>query len=226
MAAYREALAACQQAIQIRADNPASYFFWWGKALAGIGPPNEDVSAWIQAVQGGAEKNADVANTVAWFLATDPQRPVQNPELAVRLARKAVDLEPLNGGFWNTLGVAYYRAGQWQETVAALKKAMYLRSGGDSGDGFFLAMAQWQLGDTTEARGRAIRDGWESRWSPTSSGSPHDLIQDHDWKPRDAAITYVVGEEQHTAHRRASGGVQGIGGAERRNRSPQTSRFA
>jgi tetratricopeptide (TPR) repeat protein len=151
LAAYREAIAGCQEAIRIQASNPASYFLLWGQALAGMGAPMEAVAVWEEAVQHGAA-NAEVANTVAWFLVTEAELPIQNPQLAVQLAQKAVALEPLKGGIRNTLGAAYYRAGQWQDAVAALEKSMQLRSGGDSADWFFLAMAHWRLGDAALAR--------------------------------------------------------------------------
>jgi uncharacterized protein HemY len=116
-----------------------------------MGAAHEDVAAWEEEVRRGAD-NAEVANTVAWFLVTEAEPPIQNPELGVQLARKAVALEPQKGGFWNTLGAAYYRAGQWQEAVAALMKSMHRRSGGDSADWFFLAMAHCQLRNAEEAR--------------------------------------------------------------------------
>ncbi|HLJ94858.1 MAG TPA: serine/threonine-protein kinase [Gemmataceae bacterium] len=151
LAAYREAIAGCQEAVQTGADNPASYFLLWGRALAGLGAPHEAVAAWEQAVQRGAE-NAEVANRVAWFLASESEPPIHDTELAVLLARKAVAMAPLKGGFWNTLGLAYYRAEKWQDTVAALTKSTQLRDGGDSGDWFFLAMAYCRLGNSEEAR--------------------------------------------------------------------------
>jgi uncharacterized protein HemY len=49
------------------------------------------------------------------------------------------------------MGVARYRAGQWEEAVAALEKAMRLSSGGDAGDWLFLALAHWQLGHKDKA---------------------------------------------------------------------------
>jgi uncharacterized protein HemY len=93
-------------------------------------------------------------------LATSPEAPLQNPERAVQLAQKAVTLEPARGAYHNTLGVACYRAGQWQDAVAALKKSMHLQSGGDCLDWFFLAMAHHRLGDEQMARdwyGRAAQ---------------------------------------------------------------------
>jgi uncharacterized protein HemY len=68
------------------------------------------------------------------------------------LAQQAVKLKPSEGIFWNTLGAAHYRAGDWKAAVTALEKSMELRKGGDAGDWFFLAMAHWQLGDKEQAR--------------------------------------------------------------------------
>ncbi len=54
--------------------------------------------------------------------------------------------------YWNTLGVAQYRAGDWKAAVAALEKSMRLRGGGDAFDWFFLAMADWRLDAKAESR--------------------------------------------------------------------------
>jgi tetratricopeptide (TPR) repeat protein len=95
---------------------------------------------------------ADLLNDQAWLLATCPYPEVREPAQAVELAVKAVDARPKVGGYWNTLGVARYRAGHWSDAVAALEKSVQLGNGGDAFDGFFLAMAHWQLGDKDQAR--------------------------------------------------------------------------
>ena len=81
-----------------------------------------------------------------------PPGELRDPDRAVELAKKAVELEPKEGTYWNTLGVAHYRAGDWKAAIEALTKSMELRNGGDSFDWFFLAMAHWQLGDKPQAR--------------------------------------------------------------------------
>src|SRR5262249_44570181 len=70
----------------------------------------------------------------------------------IELAKKAVEVAPKAGGYWNTLGVAHYRTGDWKAAVAALDKSVELRQGGDAVDHLFLAMACWRLGNRDQAR--------------------------------------------------------------------------
>jgi uncharacterized protein HemY len=93
---------------------------------------------------------AIAANNLAWLLATCPQEDLRDAPQAVALAQRAVRLEPHNAGYWNTLGVAHYRAGDWPSAQFALEKSR--RQGGHSWDWFFLAMTHWRLGDQDRAR--------------------------------------------------------------------------
>ncbi len=99
-------------------------------------------------------KNAQSHNTLAWLLATCPDAKLRDPKRAVELAKKAVELAPTEGSFWNTLGIARYRAGEWKDGIEALKKSDELLKGEVSAalNAFFLAMAHWQLGEKEEAR--------------------------------------------------------------------------
>jgi tetratricopeptide (TPR) repeat protein/serine/threonine protein kinase len=96
--------------------------------------------------------SAGAHNDLAWLLATCPDSRLRDPDRAVELASKAVELSPKKGGFWNTLGVAYYRAGDPEAAVSALLKSRKLRRGGDGSDSLFLAMAYRKLGDHEQAR--------------------------------------------------------------------------
>jgi eukaryotic-like serine/threonine-protein kinase len=92
-------------------------------------------------------------NNLAWWLATCPLENLRDPQRSVELAKKAVELAPKQGMFWNTLGVARYRAGEWKAAIDALTKSMELLPGqSESFNSFFLAMAHWQLGDKPEGR--------------------------------------------------------------------------
>ena len=89
---------------------------------------------------------------LARLLANHPDDAKRDPERAIALARKSVDQSPRDADLWNTLGVAYYRAGKWDDAIAALNKSMELRAGGDAYDWFFLAMTHKKAGRADEAR--------------------------------------------------------------------------
>jgi serine/threonine protein kinase len=91
-------------------------------------------------------------NDLAWNIANFGSPPLCQAESTLQLAKRAVEQANGNGDFWNTLGAVYYRAGNAREARDALLKSVELRSGGDSLDYFFLAMALWQLGDKDQAR--------------------------------------------------------------------------
>jgi tetratricopeptide (TPR) repeat protein len=106
--------------------------------------------------------DAALLNDLAWFFATCPDPAERDPKTAVRLARRAADLNPHRWEFWNTLGVALYRARDWNASIEALQKSIqqsagvfsappHTRTGGDSFDWFFLAMAHWQRGEKEQA---------------------------------------------------------------------------
>src|SRR5262249_51789131 len=99
------------------------------------------------------ENHGPANNRLAWLLATAAEPALRDPKKALACARKAVELEPMNGEYRNTLGAAHYRNGEWREAVSELDQAMKLRPDGFQGTGyFFLAMAHWQLGEKDQAR--------------------------------------------------------------------------
>jgi hypothetical protein len=93
---------------------------------------------------------AHCCNGYAWSLA-NATGSSRNPERALTLARRAVELAP-NCDNVNTLGVAQYRAGQFTAAIATLQKSLALANGDAASDLFFLAMAHCQLGDKPQAR--------------------------------------------------------------------------
>jgi tetratricopeptide (TPR) repeat protein/tRNA A-37 threonylcarbamoyl transferase component Bud32/DNA-directed RNA polymerase subunit RPC12/RpoP len=80
----------------------------------------------------------------------DPK--LRDPLRAVDFARKALAIAPSNPQYWHTLGVAQYRAGRWQAALESLENAMLLQNGGDGLDWYFVAMANWQVGNKGSAR--------------------------------------------------------------------------
>jgi serine/threonine protein kinase len=93
-----------------------------------------------------------IQNNVAWLLASCPDCKRRNPDLAVKLARKAVTAQPQVDCFWNTLGLACYRQGNWKDAREALEKSISLNAGCNCLDWLLLAMTQWRLGQKELAR--------------------------------------------------------------------------
>jgi serine/threonine protein kinase/Flp pilus assembly protein TadD len=92
-------------------------------------------------------------NNIAWYLATLPVPQIRDPARAVEMARKAVEKAPQSSSYRNTLGVARYRARDWKGAIEALEKAEALEPEKNLAiNGFFLAMASWQLGQKRDAR--------------------------------------------------------------------------
>jgi serine/threonine protein kinase/predicted Zn-dependent protease len=98
-------------------------------------------------------ESAGSCNNLAWRLAIGADPKLRDPKRAVELAEKAVQLAPQAGTYWNTLGVAQYRAGNWKAAIEALNKSEeQFNSNELSFNAFFLAMAHWRLGAKEEAR--------------------------------------------------------------------------
>ncbi len=100
-----------------------------------------------------APDDAVANNDLALNLATCPEAKLRDPQRAVKLAKRAVELAPQEGGHWNTMGVAHYRAGDWHAAIESLKKSDQLLAGQHfSANAFFLAMAFCQLDSKDDAR--------------------------------------------------------------------------
>jgi serine/threonine protein kinase/Flp pilus assembly protein TadD len=95
--------------------------------------------------------NAEWQNNLAWMLDNWRDLRYRDPKSALEYAKNAVKFKPEVGGYWNTLGNAYYRNGDWKAALEALNKAVALGNVND--DNFFwLAMTHWQLGNKDLAR--------------------------------------------------------------------------
>ena len=149
---FRKAVAALSECIKLRPDLAQ---VWHVRAfcyvrLSGFREALADYEKTLELL--GPNAGPGIYNDLAWLLATCPEVELRKPSRAVELAKKAVELAPKAGGFWNTLGVAHYRLGEEKAAVTALHKSMDLRQGGDAIDWLFLAMAHCKLGDLDEAR--------------------------------------------------------------------------
>jgi tetratricopeptide (TPR) repeat protein len=147
------AVADFSKAIELAPNNPSLVQAYRLRAQAhGRLAHFEQARTDYQAFLKRAPAHAGAHHALAWLLATCPDAKLRDPDQAVALAQKAVQLAPKEGAYWNTLGVAHYRAGDWKAAVAALDKSVELRQGGDAVDRLFLGMAHRKLGHSDEAR--------------------------------------------------------------------------
>ncbi|MCH8047715.1 MAG: tetratricopeptide repeat protein [Planctomycetes bacterium] len=141
---FQQAIEDFTKAIEIEPKNPDHYRHR-AASYAAIKRYDGVLADWNKIVELKPD-SAFARNSLAWFLATCPDPQFRDPKRAAEQAKKAVERAPKNGSYWNTLGIAQYRAGDWKAAIEALEKSMELGSGGNSFDWFFLAMAHRQLG--------------------------------------------------------------------------------
>ena len=92
------------------------------------------------------------ANDLAWLLLNHPDRASRDPETALAFSNQVVQRCSDCGTYWNTLGVAYFRAGDFKAAITALDQAISLNGEGTPFDHIFLAMAHARLGDPAQAQ--------------------------------------------------------------------------
>lgn len=162
------------------------------------GRHSESVAAYRRALEQDPDFSV-ASNDLAWELALLPDRSPSEVDQSVDYAMRAVKRRPWNGAFWNTLGLARYRAGEWAEATAALRRSMQLRDGGDGFDWFLLALTFSRQGDHATAREWFER---ADRWMRKQGCGDADLKLLHDEAERELA--------------RAGGASPGTGGLQER----------
>ena len=115
------------------------------------------------------DRLANALNDLAWLLATDPDSSTLDPARALALAGEAIRISSDRDAFWNTLGVARYRAGDWAGAIEALERSAISSAGGlgTAFDHYFLAMAWSRLQHDDRAREWLERGAaWAARHRP------------------------------------------------------------
>ncbi len=95
--------------------------------------------------------NAAALNNMACSLISHPGDPWFDPARGLTLARKAVALEPNEWSYLNTMGVAAFRASDWNTAAGAFHQSSTF-TGGGAYDLFYLAMTYWHQGNKADAR--------------------------------------------------------------------------
>ncbi len=148
----RDSGIAAEQVAELCRDNPVdlNLAVRAGTFLMNVGEFDRAESIYRAAMVFAVDR-ADLTNNLAWLLSIHPSPGHRKPEEAVALAQQAVRDEPQFWIYWNTLGVACYRAGRFEEAQAALERSTTLNQGGHAFDYFFLAMVHAKLGDDQAA---------------------------------------------------------------------------
>ena len=145
-----------------------------GRALKSNGQFTEAKTAWRQALDiltklvaiypdnsDLQQRWCDCGNDLAWLLLSHPDPDSDDPALALTLASQVVERFSASSVYWNTLGVAFFRTGNFESAVTALDRAIALSSGGTAFDHVFLAMSHARLGNlevSQECLARAMFD--------------------------------------------------------------------
>jgi Flp pilus assembly protein TadD len=148
----RKAIELARLALELKSSDEAATWLVLGVALEQTGDLQGSDQAFRRVIELGCDKSDNTLNGSAWRLVTEPAFRTIRPRWAVQMAERAVKLPGAGDGPWNTLGVARYRASDWAGAIEALEESERLAPDKlVAWNGFFLAMAHWQLGDKQKA---------------------------------------------------------------------------
>lgn len=155
---------AARRVVELEPDVPR-YLFTLAEILKQQNQSAESFQLKTKAMRLSADIKPGQLNALAWQLVSSPEESLREPATAIALAEKAVKLDPDAAEIWNTLGIAYYEHGDWQQAVDALEKSAEIGVGNNSYNTFFLAMAHWQLGNEDSAREYFDQAVDDSKWT-------------------------------------------------------------
>jgi tetratricopeptide (TPR) repeat protein len=112
-----------------------------------------DIRAALERVKPTNPRNvAKICDELARFHITAPAN-LRDVDEAVTMAKRAIELCPGEWAYHTTLGMAYYRAGRFDEAVGVLSLATQTSSGqSDPAAHYFLAMCYHRIGDLGRAK--------------------------------------------------------------------------
>ena len=151
-----DAIVACREAVRLKPAD-AAFNYNYANRLHDAGLLKEATGEYQKAISTWHENirvrpyDFDTLNRLADMLANCRDTKLRDPVKAVELAKEAVERSPLEGNKWNTLGAALLRSENYPAAVEALQKSCELH-GDEPSNYFFLAMANWQLGNRDAAR--------------------------------------------------------------------------
>ena len=91
-------------------------------------------------------------NNLAWELTTCVREDQRDYQRAIELAKAATADSPYTDSYWNTLGAAYFRNGDIDDSIAAFKQSIAIgRFFNLVSDCFYLSMCYAKKGDMEKA---------------------------------------------------------------------------
>jgi len=144
------AIATYRQAIALDPGSGASHA-GLATCLAAVGEHGKAAGHFRRAVE-LAPGDAGVLRDAAAFFANAADPAGRDPAFAVTLAQRAVDDDPSDPANHHVCGVAYFRAGRYEDALGMLEQAARLAWGAAGPrDWYWLAMAHQRLGHDAEA---------------------------------------------------------------------------
>jgi tetratricopeptide (TPR) repeat protein len=145
------------------------------RTLPGMSPSRRQE---VLAVAQTYPEDLSTLNNLARELVRLPGGEMSGYRKALRFSEEACQLEPENGDFVSTLGVAYYRAGNYEKALDVLSRSDKINALKDKGsyptDLAFLAMAHHQLGHTRQAEAKLelLRERMKDPRAARVAGAP------------------------------------------------------
>ena len=119
------------------------------------GPAKVEYQGAMEALRNALPYDRDgcIHNNLAFLLCDCQEVELRDPHQAVALATQALAQSPQQSAYWTTLGLAHYRAGEWQAALTAIDKSMAL--GADDAcfrTGCSAHMIEWRRDDRQQAQ--------------------------------------------------------------------------
>lgn len=116
--------------------------------------------------------SARAVNDLAWALATNPIEDLVDARRACSLARRAMQIDPLDVTPYGILGVACYRLGDWPAAIKSLGRTAPDGVPRSRTDLLFLCLATFGQGDEVAAR------QWLERYDASVPPGVFDSLED------------------------------------------------
>lgn len=141
---YKEAILDLNEAIK---ESPISRFYCYrGECREALGQMDEANADYDAAAKLEPITPRDV-NNLAWRMLTGPKSQ-RMPDRGYQLIQKSYSSLEKDATFLNTIGIASFRVGKYQEALEILSKSLAMGNGeSDAFDLYFICMCHAQLGD-------------------------------------------------------------------------------